>query len=187
MDINDLKNSWNAMNIPPAYKPAGEEEILSRVERGRISTLRDRLGNISRSLSQICLLGVLVMVPYFHECPSLAILAIAFFVFMGVTHFRNYRRVSRLNFSEMTVREAMETVGIIERNRLRLRAVGMALGIPLVLFMCFTFSEAFGKYYLYGCIAGGVAGLIIGLYINRKAVAIIREMRAQLNQGQDLE
>ncbi|MDE6061191.1 MAG: hypothetical protein K2G00_00325, partial [Duncaniella sp.] len=72
-------------------------------------------------------------------------------------------------------------------NRLRLRAVGMALGIPLVLFMCFAFSEAFGKYYLYGCIAGGVAGLIIGLYINRKAVAIIREMRAQLNQGQDPE
>lgn len=180
MDINDLKNNWNSLNIPPAYNPGGEEELLSRLERGRISTLRDRLGNISRSLSQICLLGILMMIPYFHESPALAILAIVFFVFMGVLHFRNYRRVSRLNFSEMTVKDAIETVGTIEHNRIRLRAIGMALGLPLVIFMCFTFSEAFGRYYLYGCIAGGVAGLIIGLYINRRAVAIIREMRAQL-------
>lgn len=184
MDINELKNNWNSMSIPPDYHAGVTDDILSRVERGRVTTLRDRLGNISRMLSQICCVGILLMIPYLHESPTLGILAIAFFIFMGVMHFRAYRRVSRLAFSEMTVREAILTVANIDRDRIRLRAIGMALGLPLAIYMCFTFSEVFGDYYLYGCIAGAVVGLGIGLFINRRAVNIIREMRAQLNPEQ---
>lgn len=184
MDINDLKNSWNSLNIPPDYTGGAPDEILSRLSRGRVMTLRDRLSRLSRVIAQICLIGVVCMVPYMHESPTLAILAMAFFVFMGVRHLMNYRRISRLNFSEMSVREAILTVSDIERARVQLRAVGMTLGFPLVIYMCFTFSERFGEYYLYGCIAGGVVGLIIGIMINRRVVNILREMRAQLSQEQ---
>ena len=35
MDINDIKNSWNSMNIPPDYRHEDTRELLSRVERGK--------------------------------------------------------------------------------------------------------------------------------------------------------
>lgn len=181
MDIDDLKNNWNSLTIPPDYHPE-TDDVISRVEQGRVSTLRDRLGRISRMLSLICVGGVMMMVPYLHESMLMGLLAIGFFVLMGVLHFLSYLKVMRLNFSEMTVRDAILTVGRLERNRVRLRAIGMVLGIPLVVYMCFTFTEVFGEYYLYGCICGGLVGMVIGLLINRRAVNILREMRAQLEQ-----
>ena len=78
MDINDIKNSWNSMNIPPDYRHEDTRELLSRVERGSVSTLRDRLGLISRNLSLLCITGILIMIPYFHDAPTLAILADCF-------------------------------------------------------------------------------------------------------------
>ena len=184
MDINDLKNNWHSFNLPPEYTGSEPDEILTRMSNGRVTTLRDRLGRMSRVLAQICLLGLVVMVPYLHQSPTLAILSMAFFVFMGMSHFRNYRRISRLNFSEMSVRESMLTVADIDRDRIRLRTIGMTLGFPLVIYMCFTFTETFGHYYLYGCIAGGIVGMIMGILINRRTSAIIRELRAQLGQEQ---
>ncbi len=182
MDINDIKNSWNSMNIPPDYRHEDTRELLSRVERGSVSTLRDRLGLISRNLSLLCITGILIMIPYFHDAPTLAILADCFFAFMGVCHMRNYRKIRNLNFSEMSVRDAIMTVGRIESERIKLRAIGMALGIPLALYMCFTITDLFGDYYLYGCLAGVVIGAVIGLIINHRATSILRKMRSQLSQ-----
>lgn len=182
MDINDIKNSWNSINIPPDYRPDDTRELLSRMEQGRVSTLRDRLGLISRNLSLLCFMGLLMMMPYYHDAPTLAILADCFFVFMGVCHLRNYRKIRNLNFSEMSVRDAVLTVGRLESERIKLRAIGMALGIPLAFYMCFTITDLFGDYYLYGCLAGAVIGAVIGLIINYRSNSILREMRSQLSQ-----
>lgn len=181
MNIDDLKSNWNSLNFPPEYGGDATRDFVSRVEQGRVATLRDRLSAISSRLSRVCFISILFMVPFGHDFPTLAILVDCFFIFMGVMHFIAYRRISALNFSQMTVREAIYKVSIIERNRVRLRAVGMGLGLPLVVSMVFCLSSAYGEFYLYGCIAGALLGLVIGLAINRRAVAIIREMQSQLN------
>ena len=46
MNIDELKSNWNSMDVPPAYHGENVREILSRVESGRVSTLRDRLSGI---------------------------------------------------------------------------------------------------------------------------------------------
>lgn len=182
MNIDDLKSNWNSLKFPPGYVGEDAREIVSRVENGRVTTLRDRLGAISRQLSIFCVWGIFIMIPFFRDSPTLAILAICFFIFLGVMHYRAYRRVSSLNFSNMTVKEAIYTVSVIEERRIRLRAVGMTLAFPLTVYMIFTLSSIYGSGILYGCIAGGIIGAILGLLINRRAVSIIREMRSQLNQ-----
>lgn len=182
MNIDDLKSNWNSISFPSGYGGVPETaELMSRVRAGRVSTLRDRLASISFALTMLCLMGILVMIPYFAATPTLAILAICFYIFIGGMHFRNYRRVRRLNFSLMSTREALQTVCAIETSRVRLKAVGMTLAFPLVLYMCFTFSSVYGSYMLYGCLAGGVIGAALGLIVNRKSMAIIREMRRQLS------
>lgn len=181
MNIDELKNNWNSLTLPPDYTLGDEHEreICRRVESGRVTTLRDRLGRISLRLSLLCAGGILIMVPYLHETFLLAILSICFFVFMSVTHYIMYRRVCRINFYDMTVKDAIIAVSNINRDRIRQRAVGMALGIPLVCYMIFTFTSVFGHYHLYGCIAGAIVGVIIGLIINHRATMILRELRLQ--------
>ncbi|MCM1077655.1 MAG: hypothetical protein NC411_09890 [Bacteroides sp.] len=183
MNIDELKNNWNSLKFSPdCHSDGRQSDILSMVERGGLTTLRDRLGNINFRLTVICVVGIMLMIPNFKESVLLGVLSIAFFIFMGLMHFLNYRRVSRLNFSEMTVRDAILAVSDIERSRVRLRAIGMTLGFPLVVFMSITYSESYGEYYLGGCIAGALIGLAFGLLINHRAVTILREMRSQLSQ-----
>lgn len=181
MNIDDLKSNWNSLNMPPEYGGQATRDIVSRVERGGVSTLRDRLSAISSRLSRLCFVSIFFMVPFLHDFPVMTVLADCFFIFMGVMHAIACRRVRSLNFSQMTVRESIYRVGIIERDRVRRRAIGMVLAFPLVVYMIFTFTSVYGEYYLYGCITGGVIGLILGFIINRRAVTIIREMRSQLN------
>lgn len=184
MDIDDLRSKWNSISFPPGYGGVPEtSELMSRVRAGRVSTLRDRLASISLALTMLCLMGILVMIPYFAATPTLAILSICFFIFMGSMHFRNYRRVRRLSFSLMSVREALATVCAIETSRVRLKAIGMTLAFPLVMYMCFTFSSVYGSYMLYGCLAGAVIGAALGVIVNRKSMSIIREMRRQLSEA----
>lgn len=182
MNIDNLKSNWNSINFPQDYGGLPDpSELMSRVRAGRVSTLRDRLASISRSLAALCLMGVIIMIPYLGAMPTLAILAIGLFVFLGMMHFRNYHRVRRLNFSLMSVREALTAVCAIETSRVRLRAIGITLAVPLILYMCSTFSSLYGPAMLYGCIGGAVIGLILGLLINWRTVSIIREMRRQLS------
>ena len=83
MNIDELKSNWNSMDVPPAYHGENVREILSRVESGRVSTLRDRLSGISRGLMAMCMAGLIIMIPYFSATPTLAFFAVCFFVFLG--------------------------------------------------------------------------------------------------------
>ena len=79
MDIDDLRSKWNSISFPPGYGGVPEtSELMSRVRAGRVSTLRDRLASISLALTMLCLMGILVMIPYFAATPTLAILSICF-------------------------------------------------------------------------------------------------------------
>lgn len=137
MNIDELKNSWNSMNVPPASQTA-EAELIARMRSGRVTTLRDRLSNLSVWLMVICAFGIIFMIPNIAATPTLAILGTCFFFLLGGMHFMAYRKVSRLNFSAMTVREAMRMVCEIESDRIRHRTIGIALGVPMVFYMCVT-------------------------------------------------
>ncbi len=182
MNIDELKNNWNSLDFSSTGHLDDEREICRQVESGRVTTLRDRLGDISLRLSLLCLAALFLMVPYIHEALLMAVLAMGFFIFMAVMHYIMYRRVSRVNFSKMTVKDAIITVSNINRERIRQRAIGMALGIPLVCYMIFTITSIFGHYSIYGCVAGAVIGLIIGLVVNHRATMILRELRQQFEQ-----
>lgn len=182
MDIDELRNNWNSIKIPPAYRQDELSDLMAKVRRGRVSTLRDRYAAISRSMSLVCVVGILLFNPFFHEAPVLTVLAICFFILMGCLHFLTYRMVSRMHFSEMTVCEAIETVCRLDTRRVRLRALGLTLGLPLIVYMFFTLSDLFGNACLYGCMVGAVVGGAIGLIINHRCVVILREMREEISR-----
>lgn len=82
----------------------------------------------------------------------------------------------------MTVRESIISVGNIMQDQIRKRAIGMSLGMPLIIYMLLMFTDIFGEDYIYGCLIGVVIGAVFGLLINRKIVGIIQEMKKQLSE-----
>lgn len=180
MDIEKLKSQWNSIEIPPASGADNPREFLSKVTTGRVNTLRDRYLNISRMLIVVCVCGLFISVPYFSATPTLGILMAAYFVFLGVVHAMTFFKVRDLNFSRLTIRQAIERVCIIESDRIRKRTLGIALGVPLVFYLTMTLWDRYGETILYGCIVGIFIGLGIGVVINHRASEILREMRRQL-------
>lgn len=183
MNIDDLKNNWKSLDLADGCRQdADMRELISNVKQGRISTLRDRLCAIRRRMTITCFGCILIMIPYFREATVLAILSILYFIFMGVMHLISYWQIKQINFSLMTVRESIISIGNIMQDQIRKRAIGMALGIPLIIYMLLVFTDIFGEYYIYGCLIGVVIGAVIGLLINRKIVGIIQEMKKQLSE-----
>lgn len=183
MNIDDLKNNWKSLDIADGCRQdADMRELISNVKQGRITTLRDRLCAIRRRMAITCFLCILIMIPYFREATVLAILSILYFIFMGVLHLISYRQIKQMNFSLMTVRESIISVGNIMQDQIRKRAIGMSLGMPLIIYMLLMFTDIFGEDYIYGCLIGVVIGAVFGLLINRKIVGIIQEMKKQLSE-----
>lgn len=92
----------------------------------------------------------------------------------------NYIKEERL--TTMPVVNALERAARIRYNQQRVRAVGLLLGIPLVLALMLYIMEGQGIYTLYGAIVGLVIGLGIGIPkmltnhgITRKIIKSLRD------------
>ncbi len=182
MDIDKLRSQWNSIEVPPEGKADNTRALLDRVATGRVSTLRDRYLSISRALLLVCVSGVLISVPYMSATPMLGVLMTAYFVLLGTIHALTFLKVRDLDFSRMTIREALARVYTLERDRIRKRTIGICLGVPMVVYLTMTLWDRYGEAMLYGCILGAVIGICIGLLINYRASGILREMRAQLQE-----
>lgn len=182
MDIDEIKLHWQSMKPSPPPGGTDADDILARVTRSKVSTLRDRLGRIYRCITIVAWISMWLPVPFLRHHPEIAIPMMAFFALMGSLQLGMLIRIRRLRFSDMTLKEAIARVTMIEEWRVRNRAIGMGLAIPLLTFMCIRFSDYYGPYMLTGCILGAVLGLITGLQINRRAVQLIRSMKQELQE-----
>lgn len=183
MDIDDLRSKWNSIEIPEERVGENTRDILSKMKAGKVNTLRDRYSSLSRGLVIVCVGGIFVSIPYLSATPTLGVLMICFFVLLGAIHMQTLWRVRRLRFSDMTIRDAMKEVCLLESNRIRKRTLGISLGLPLVFYMSMTLWDRYGDYVLYGCLAGAILGIATGLIINRRANEILRDMKSQLRDS----
>lgn len=182
MNIDELKNQWKSIDAPRESEAANSRELISRVTRGQVSTLRDRYLRISRMLTFVCVGGVLISIPYISASPLLGVLMILYFIILGGMHVNTLFTLKDMRLSDMTLREAMRQVCRLERERIAKRAIGISLAVPLMIYLFMTLRDNYGNNVLAGCVIGAVIGLVIGLLINRRATDILRQMKEELGK-----
>lgn len=181
MNIDELKQNWNSISLPPDAPMPEVRELENRVVSRNVSTLRDRIYRIHLRLGFLACLGNFTMIPFAKENPWMVAYAFLFFILMAVLHFSLALWVHKLDYSRMTVKEALESVYKLENRRNQNRIIGITMAIPLVICMIYTFAYGYDPAFLWGCVAGACIGAAIGLVINHKTVAMLREMKQELS------
>lgn len=179
MDIDNLRDEWKSIDVPPC----GDEtlKVERKVASGHgVRTLRGRLKRISLRLIGGCVAGVLCMIPFAPDHEVLAVAVSAFFIVMGVLHAVQYRMLSGMDPSNATMVDSIRDVCRLESFRRVRRMVGLALMVPLMVYMAMEFTDTYGAYVLPGCIAGLAVGCLAGVTVNRRATKLLREMKRQL-------
>lgn len=180
MNIDELKRNWNSLNLPADTPMPEVRDLEDKVATQRVTTLRDRIYRLHIRLSIVACVAILTMVPFAKDEPWLVAFATLFFVLMAALHAATAFWVHGLDYSRMTVKDALRSVYELERRRNRNRAIGVALAVPLICYMCYTFSNGAEPAFFFGCVSGACLGVLIGLIINHKAVMMLREMKREL-------
>ena len=180
MNIDELKQNWNSIGIPPEAPMPEVRELENKVASCRISTLRDRIYRLHLRLGIVGCLAILTLIPFAKDNPWMVVYGSLFFILMSVLHFSLAFWVHKLDYSRMTVKEALESVYKLEMRRNQNRIIGITLAVPLICYMFYTFAYGYDIAFLGGCVAGAVIGACIALTINRRAVMMLREMKREL-------
>ncbi len=182
MDLDKLRTQWNSIELPSDAETTRIRELEERVRDNRVTTLRDKLFFLTRNLVFFSVLGLLTMIPFVSESPILVITTGAFFVLMGLLNLYRALTIRQFDITTMNLREAMKALYRIERQKLICKIIGIVCAVPLLIYMAMTFADLFGPWALYGALAGTFIGGVIGLMINHKATALLREMKRQLSE-----
>lgn len=181
MNIDELKKNWNTIGFTPAVPTPEVRELENRVASQRVSTLRDRIYRLYLRLGFVGCFAVLTLIPFAKENPWMVVYGAAFFIIMAVMHFSLACWVHNLDYSRMTVKEALESVYKLEMRRSQHRIIGITLAVPLVCYMIYTFAYGYDPAFLWGCVAGACLGAGIGLVINHRAVTMLKEMKREIS------
>ncbi len=173
MDIDNLRQEWKSIEVPPCKEATRELERKVASGKGAHS-LRDRLKRISLRLTAECVIGALCLIPLVSDHVLLVVLV------MGVMHAVQYRMLSRLDLSAATVIEALGMVCRLELFRRTRRMIGLTLMVPLMVYMVMSFADSYDVYMLPCCLLGLVAGCVVGIAVNRRTTKLLREMKSQL-------
>ncbi len=152
------------------------------VARQRVESLSKRYYRMCVRMTAVCAIGLCTIPTYGRVAPVFTIVAMAFFVMMGFMQLGQALYVRRIDFGRMSVREAVEKVYHLQRMRIIKRTIGIVTGVPVLIYMFFTFSSIFGPYVLYGMTAGLVIGLGGGLLVNSTANRLLKQMKEQLDE-----
>lgn len=179
-NIDDLKQIWQKLEVATPNSPLADTSNNSPYKNSTASAKKYTDLEVPRSVKQrlisrlkrmmiVCIFGVLML-------PSLCvnfntplwfnICWIAFFVLVASANFSLIRALHHADFATLTTVEAIKFVKNFIRRRQQLRIICCILGVALVLTLIVVIGAHDEPTLLYGCGAGAIIGLIIGLKIN---------------------
>lgn len=180
MNLDDLKSGWNELDSrADAYKGAPDKE--RKAVSNQIQSLRSRYIRYTWLMVAFILMGILLYLPMISINVWLSVYAIGFFLLMIVFQLSMLRRVKRIDLATMSVRQTIDAILGIERQRQIKRMAGIICVIPLICLMTITFIPTLGHRVILWNSCGVVAGVALGFAINRYASRLLRDMRLRLD------
>ncbi len=182
MDLDQLRNQWNNIDLPTDKETERIFNLERKIRTSNVTTLRDRLYRITIRLVIASLMGMFTTVPFASGSQYMFALTEIFFVMMGILNLYRAINIKRLDISQLSIKDALEAVYRIERQRMICRTIGITCAIPLIIYMLLTFANVYGSHMLYGALLGVPLGGCIGFAVNHRTSSILREIKSQLQE-----
>lgn len=181
MTIDELKRSWDSLDMHGASDRETLAGIERRIRNRETSTLRDKISSGAMKMGVVALLAPFMLIPFWVTSKTLVILGFIFFYIVSGMQFYFSSRMKKIDYCHLTVTEAFRMTIDAERLRSRIRLVGMSLGFPYIIYLGWVFYSIGETYMLAGCVAGTIVGGAVGLLINHRFVTWFRRMKDELD------
>ncbi|WP_288735334.1 hypothetical protein [uncultured Parabacteroides sp.] len=184
MELEDLKKGWKEMDKHIDYLQ-DNNEITQKVIKERIVSVQERLARRFRLMTALCLIA-----PSFLSIDNWGLGDIGvwtkggffvFFIVMAIHKGFLWMRMSRLNFMQMTGKEALISTYKLEK----IQKIGMLIGFPfafiIIAFFMLDLYHMHEMYALYGACSGLIVGLFCGLRIRSRIKKEFQQLRSVLD------
>lgn len=184
-NLDDIKSKWQSIKIDNDSLRLANERLSDELRRRPVESLQDRLaGRILRNCILAIVLPLLAPVLYFTlKMPMwLTIFYGAFGLMMCGLQTFLYEYIKREQLTLMAVVDAIERAVHFKIYQLRIRLVGMIVGMTLVTGIFVYLVDADDLAALYGAIVGLVVGLAVGCYKFYTDLAISKNIIKSLEE-----
>lgn len=184
-NLEDIKSKWQSIKVDNESLRRANERLSDELRRRPVESLQDRLaGRIFRNCILAIVLPLLAPVLYFTlKMPMwLTIFYAAFGLMMCGLQTFLYEYIKREQLTLMAVVDAIERAVHFKLYQLRIRLVGMIVGMTLVTGIFVYLVDADDLVALYGAIVGLVVGLAVGCYKFYTDLAISKKIIKSLEE-----
>ena len=182
-DFENLKSQWQSLNAPAATDFRSMNESPQRSETRLVSAP----GKIVRIYRRLLIVSVLwiplsllfLRIPVFPVW--MCIVMALYFAVMSILNNWILNLAHAIDFSRMSVIEALQAVCKLQRSRIIAKTIGACLCLPLISYMIFTFAH-YSQSMSIGGVIGGIVGLTCGIMVDSHIRREIRTMRSILEE-----
>lgn len=183
--FDSLKSQWQSLNAPFSSRgKAYASEILRRRNLGSVNMNPARIARVYMRLTVVSAAWVvlsLLMSRSIYPMWLASVLA-SFFAIMAAMCYSVREAALEIDFSRMSVVEALEAVCRFQRKLRLQRAAGYMIALPILVTLFYYFAGV-SQEMVWGGITGGVIGGAIGLSIDRKIRRQVKEMKSVLHDA----
>lgn len=190
MDIDELKKQWNAMELRIDRLEKENNRLMTNITNNRIVGLRGRLLARYRMMIILCVVSpawIFFMDSLCDVSNFVKVCYVLFFVVMVITNGYVYHLIRKVDYIEMTIKDALVAATNVEIARRRMKIIGWILAVPLLAMLFSTFYEIGREELIYGAWIGLIVGFISGAIYEVNTRRLIRQMRQTLSDelGED--
>ena len=188
MDIDELKKQWQSMELRVEQLEKDNRRLMTRISRDRFAGLRGKLMARYRLMIIVCVISpvwMLLLEDVYGVGRVLNVCYASFFVITALANAYIYYLFHKIDYSIMTVKEALTATTHLEITRYRLRMLGWLMVVPLLVMMFQAFYETGQDEVINGAWFGLILGAIVGTIFDLKTRRLIRQMRHTLTEELD--
>ena len=186
MDFDELKKSWQEQSVRIERLEKQNRYLTQQVRFSSLATKRSKLLRDYRILVIVAILMLPFIVMSF---PIIGVTSRTevFFMFgmaaLVVINAYILFYIKSIDITRLSVRDALTKVFALERKRLILRYVSIAIAVCIISMMLYDLYFIGEIAAITGACVGGVVGAILGLRKEMEIRAIIKDMREDLEDA----
>ncbi len=185
MELEDLKKGWKKMDEQMDKLEAKSEMPVSRITQNRAVSAQQRLKREFQMMTGVCLMApfwIMMVQRNMEGFPDwMVYMFFVFFLVMAVHKRFLWCKLARMDYKQMTVKEALISTYNLEKYQKWGTLLGISLAVPILLCFIVELYLLHEIYALYGACCGLVIGVFAGLRIRKRIRKEIRAMREALN------
>ena len=185
MELEDLKKGWKELDEQVDKLDSKNDMLASRITQKRVVSAQQRLKREYQMMIVVCFLApswIAIAQRNMEGLPNWVVyLFFFFFLIMAAQKGFVWWKLSRTNYRQMTVKEALISTYKVEKYQKTGVLIGISLAIPLLAAFIVELYLLDEMYAFYGAWCGLVVGLWIGLHVRRRIKREMKAMREALN------